>query len=765
MVNLKSAREIKPKNLNNEKISLISSKISSLNSRNQSNTKYIKINKIIKQINSKEKIKKQQKQIININNINIKDDNKIILKAERKMINNLRKYNISIESYNKKIITDIIYDEKKHIVSEFKNYLLWDEMSDFLKRFYYIHESKNRLPKINNYYEKYTLFSPVYFSLEDIIKIMLKNVKRKKKYLEMIEENEDNIIDNKKENENKEFKRIINPSDITQTMTLNTYQSNLTNTFSSFHLENENSSNDLGILINKINNDCISFFEDNEIISTKNKNNSHEIFIDNLEISKSLFNLNDYEIEKDNNNIIKNSFENNLNDNNKTKLPKIGKILEVKKLNLQNINNISIPLHSKNIIEKYNKTQNSDRQKINHFFSTIQNLTNEKSSNIKRKINSKQKNNYLNNLLFSQKFLTTTSREINYKKNNNDNNIKDKKNKTIESILKNIQFPKQISSRIKKNKTQNKKITQKKKTNLVIQTNSNKNTINSKIHLSQNKKDNKNISNIEKIQKKKNYTNIITTPINYITNHDITSSIFNINLNLNLGHALTNPNKSNKKNNNQGNFNYIVKNNNKNKYSNNIRNIYGNPYIPIKINSNIFKIKNLNIEKKKDIENKRKDGKISYDLNTEENNVHITIQKQLNNNNNIYNNINNNNNQPSLNININCNNNICEKKFSRNEKKNYSILSNMQSININKGKNLVIQLMESKTCQKKIKSSSKKLDKENIIMNNFLHETSMSLGKIKKKLNVQINKKYPLTSRNDKDIPYDLISKMLKKIK
>ena len=40
MLNLKSARELKPKNLNNEKISLISSKISSLNSRNQSNRKY-----------------------------------------------------------------------------------------------------------------------------------------------------------------------------------------------------------------------------------------------------------------------------------------------------------------------------------------------------------------------------------------------------------------------------------------------------------------------------------------------------------------------------------------------------------------------------------------------------------------------------------------------------------------------------------------------------------------------------------------------------
>ena len=89
----------------------------------------------------------------------------------------------------------------------------------------------------------------------------------------------------------------------------------------------------------------------------------------------------------------------------------------------------------------------------------------------------------------------------------------------------------------------------------------------------------------------------------------------------------------------------------------------------------------------------------------------------------------------------------------------------MPSVNINKGKHLVIPLMESKNSQKKIKSKSKKLDKENVILNNLIHETSMSLGKINKKFNIQINKKYPLTSRNDKDIPYELISKMLKKIK
>ena len=40
----------------------------------------------------------------------------------------------------------------------------------------------------------------------------------------------------------------------------------------------------------------------------------------------------------------------------------------------------------------------------------------------------------------------------------------------------------------------------------------------------------------------------------------------------------------------------------------------------------------------------------------------------------------------------------------------------------------------------------------------------MSLGK-KIKLNVEIKKIFPLTSRFDKDIPYDIISKMFKKIK
>ncbi len=778
MINLKSARELKPKNLNREKLSILSGKLSNLNSRNQSNTKHVKTNKIIKEIKENERGKRLKKIILNLNNENQVDNNKILLKAEKIMINNLKKYNVSVEFLNKKIITDIIFDERKHIVSVFKNYLLWDEMSDFLNRFYYKHESKNRLPKINHYYEKYTLFPPVYYSLEGVIKIMIKNVKKKKKYLEMVEENEDNL-NNKKDIKKKEFIRIINPNDLSETMSLNTYinPSNFTNTFSSFHLEKDNSSKDLGQLINNVMNDGDLSFYDNDIdINKRNKNNSHEIFISNLEISKSLFNLNDCEIQKEENKILKiDLFENQINEKNKTKLPNTGKILEIKSLNLQNINNFNIPFLSfNNIDKKFHKSSNSDRQQIGNFYSN-QFLINDKSSNLKKKINEKQKNNFPNNLLFTQKLLSATSRELNSKKQKL-NKINEKKNQSIEYLLKIVQHPKNISTNSKyNNQTNNKVIKQKKKTNLVIQLNSNanKNILSNRNNTLQNKKENKSNSNTEKKNKRKNLTNIITTPINYITNNNITSSIYNINLNVNLGHSLTNPNKSNsnKKNINQLNHNtylntvFINKvNNNKYKY-NNIRNIiYGNPPIPISTNLNMNKSKNNNFEqKKKSIETKRKDGKISYDLNTGGNNVHISIQKQSFSNNNNTNNII--NNQPSLNINIHCNNNTREKKLSRNDKKN---LSNIQTGNTNKGKHIIIPLTENKNFQNhklkpKVKRSVKK--NENNLINILYHETSMSLGKLKKQLNIQINKKYPLTSRNDKDIPYDLISKMLKKIK
>ena len=79
---------------------------------------------------------------------NNENKEKLLNKIEKKMNSHLFKYNISENEYNKKVINDIIYDEKKHIVSILKDYIFDNSGNDFLQRFYYKHESINRLPKI-----------------------------------------------------------------------------------------------------------------------------------------------------------------------------------------------------------------------------------------------------------------------------------------------------------------------------------------------------------------------------------------------------------------------------------------------------------------------------------------------------------------------------------------------------------------------------------------------------------------------------------------
>lgn len=40
-----------------------------------------------------------------------------------------------------KIINDIIYNEQTNVVSVFKDYLIFDDISEFLKRFYMVAEA------------------------------------------------------------------------------------------------------------------------------------------------------------------------------------------------------------------------------------------------------------------------------------------------------------------------------------------------------------------------------------------------------------------------------------------------------------------------------------------------------------------------------------------------------------------------------------------------------------------------------------------------
>ena len=804
MVNLKSARELKPKNLNKEGLSLHSGKIKNHNSRNKVSLKFQYTNKQMILCNSKEKQIERKK-------LKQKNLPQIILKLKKKMISNLRKYNVNEDMYNKKIINDIIYDENKHIVSEFKNYLLWDENSDFLKRFYYLHESINRLPKINYYYEKYTLFPPVYFCLDDLVKIMIKNVKRKKKYLEMLEELEDNNEENNKKEEPKEFKNIINPKDVSATMTIDpsTINNYDKNSFSIAQIDiNENNNNnlkDFNQIFNYLVNDNESILESNKI---KKNNLSEEIKDTSFDIDNSLFdeNINFNKQIKDED--LRGNITKKIEDSHKTIIPKIGKILEVKKLNFQNLNHLNnnekiSKKPNKININKNNKNKITSSDRLKKSQENIISLKNKKS--IKKSVGQVQKmliNKKLNDQIPISARISNSKKQI--KKGE-----KNKLNKSIEKMMKMIQYSKTSSRR--ETKTSKGKSNNQKKNNLEIQTNSKSKLNTIKKNKTIEKKDkNDKIIKIDKINNQlntnstnkkilvnkllmtsPNFTPTETTPSSFITNNNITSSIYNINLNLNLGHTSYNNNSNiisnksvltkrpsnytvinplNKGNSvlNSGNKNIV-----KQKYYN-IRNVIhsngtsipiSNPFIGKQMSqySNFFKTKNPNTER---ITNPQKD-KISYDLNG--NNVHISIQKQSINN--TINHDNHNFTNSSVNININCNNNIennsnNDKIYSRNDNFSNSLLTNLKSSHTNKTKKkLVIPLGEVKYSKSSRRlSPKKKKDKINPDFMKTINHQSKSIGleKIKKKKN---DKKQPLTSRAEKKNHDEIITKMLKKAK
>ncbi len=152
------------------------------------------------------------------NNITQKEDNNLLSKNKLPInINNIIHKNIgqyvtTTKKYNIFIVNSIIFDQRIHKVAVFKNNLLWEESSEFLKRFYKKRESKERIPKISEYYEKYTLFPPVYYGLEGlIVVIMNKWTKRKKNYLEYIEDQEEEK-EKKKNIKDKSFEPLIHSS-------------------------------------------------------------------------------------------------------------------------------------------------------------------------------------------------------------------------------------------------------------------------------------------------------------------------------------------------------------------------------------------------------------------------------------------------------------------------------------------------------------------------------------------------------------------------
>jgi hypothetical protein len=81
------------------------------------------------------------------------------------------------------VVNDLIYNENTHVVSIFKDYLILDDINEFLKRPYTLAEVSTRLPKLCTFYDKYSQVFPNYVALPES-KYMFKNIQRKQKIID-----------------------------------------------------------------------------------------------------------------------------------------------------------------------------------------------------------------------------------------------------------------------------------------------------------------------------------------------------------------------------------------------------------------------------------------------------------------------------------------------------------------------------------------------------------------------------------------------------
>ena len=144
----------------------------------------------IKSISSKENTNNNKTVIKN----NLKYIEKLEERARKELI---KRYEKPSYFYNAKMSNDILYNEKTHYVEMFKEYLLYEDYNEFLRQYYHKTLVKIKLTKILNFYEKYSKIFPNYTALKES-KYFYKNIKRKQKVINQINENKrnENSIDN-----------------------------------------------------------------------------------------------------------------------------------------------------------------------------------------------------------------------------------------------------------------------------------------------------------------------------------------------------------------------------------------------------------------------------------------------------------------------------------------------------------------------------------------------------------------------------------------
>ena len=311
-----------------------------------------------------------------------KVSNKSLIKKIYKLFN--KKYSKLPLTYDSNIIDNIIYNEKSHIVAEFKDRLIVDDNGEFLKRYYRLDESEIRLPKFYEYYELYSKIFPNYTAFYEG-KYLYQNIQRKQRMIDLQEKME------LEERKNKE--KIYESSSYSESKDNNVFNTEA-----------------IDSILNGTNNEGIEIIFD---VNKNNLNRDEDVFCN--EIKDLIDEIDNYEIKKKkiegNNKIIKNKFmkNNNFNHNFSNNNINSGKNISHKQ-NILN-KNVAVPINlnykndkilpnsnSSLTINNPNITYYSNIQSIISKFFNIPSYQNRNILNINSKskqavkVNSKKKN-------------------------------------------------------------------------------------------------------------------------------------------------------------------------------------------------------------------------------------------------------------------------------------------------------------------------------------------------------------------------------------
>ena len=343
---------------------------------------------------------------------------------------NLEKYNYTKEIYNKYQVQLFMENANTHLISTFKDFLFYDDFTEFLSKYYFLKDSLNILIPLLTYYEKSSYIFPNYTILNEG-KYIYKNIIKKQiliNYLEDLELKKRQNINNFSTNKNQtkyNSEKIFDTQLYNNLLINNNNNSNLNILFGIKINKNKNNNKDV------IKEDSICSFK--KLINAISESNTKSVGTNTININS--YNNKKIKKGKKRNNIspkaISNStnYTTNISNTNANSMFKINKKIIINNNNINknyifnNQNRLACITLEKNI----NSLDNSS----NYNFNTQKNLkrTRFQKSNGQKKINS-----FLT--YFNSSFMKPFLAKLNEKKVTSDKNVLNimkTKNKTIKN--------------------------------------------------------------------------------------------------------------------------------------------------------------------------------------------------------------------------------------------------------------------------------------------------------------------------------------------